>query len=469
MDKFVGSPAEAVADIGDGSSVAIAGFGIGHRFPSSLILALRDRGSRDLCIVCNSLGAPGQVRAQILAENHQVKKLVAAFSARPGLQTEAERQLASGQLEVELVPQGTLVERLRAGGAGIPAFYTPTGVGTQLATGKEQRQFDGRTFVLEEAIRVDFAFLRAMRGDRMGNLEFRGGSQNFNPSFAKAARIAIAEVDEIVDVGELPPERVHLPGIFVSRLVQSTVKVELSSLSGQRKRGAESRRQYHGRPALTRREMARRVAMHLTAGSYVNLGTGIPTLVSDYTAERDIVLHAENGILGFGPLVELSEADPDYFNAGGGFVSLRPGACFFDSVTSFEMARSGKLNAVVLGAYQVDERGNLANWSTPAMAGGGIGGAMDLVAGGAPLIIVMEHADSRGAPKLVRQCDYPVTGTKCVDVVVTDLAMLERIDDRFVLTEVASGFSVDEVLALTPMRVEVAREVRTMQDAWSQP
>lgn len=466
MDKVFDSPAAAIEDVATGASIAIAGFGIGHRFPSSLILALRDKGSKDLCIVCNSLGAPGQLRAQILADNNQVKRLIAAFSARPGLQTEAERQVAAGALDVELVPQGTLVERMRAGGAGIPAFYTPTGVGTDIARGKEVREFNGKNFLLEEAITVDFAFLRAYRADTMGNLEFRGASQNFNPSFAKAARIAIAEVDEIVEAGDLPPERIQLPGIFVSRVVKSTVHIGIASLAGQRKREPDSRKEYFGKPALSRAEIARRAAA-LLDGSYVNLGTGIPTLVSNYTSDRDVVLHAENGMLGFGPLVDVEDADPDYFNAGGGFVSIMPGAVFFDSVTSFEMVRSGKLSAVILGAYQVDEVGNLANWSTPTMAGGAIGGAMDLVAGGSTLIIVMEHCDSKGRPKLVPECSYPLTGERCVDIVVTDLALLRRLDGGFVVTEVARGFSVAEVKKLTPMKVSVAEKVGVLQDAWS--
>lgn len=468
MDKVVHSPAEAVTDIVDGSTVAIAGFGIGHRFPSSLIVALRDKGTKDLCIVCNSLGLPGQNSAQMLVENHQVSRLVAAFSARPGKRTEAERQIAAGEIRLELVPQGTLVERLRAGGTGIPAFYTATGVGTDIETGKEHRDFDGRSYILERGINVDYALLRAFRADRAGNVEFRGGSQNFNPSFAKAARVAIVEVDDIVEVGELPPERVGLPGIFVSRVVKSTVNIDLAdpvSLSGHRKRAADTHRMYYGKPALTRSGIAQRAAALLEGGAYVNLGTGIPTLVSNFVGDRDVVLHAENGILGYGPLVDVQDADPDWYNAGGGFVSLKPGASFFDSVTSFEMARSGKLSAVILGGYQVDETGNLANWSTPGMVGGGIGGAMDLIAGGSTLIVVMEHCDSQGRPKLVKQCSYPLTGENCVDIVVTDLALLRRVDGIFQLSEIAQDFELEEVLGLIGMHVVVAKDVGIMQDA----
>src|SRR5499426_2553658 len=227
MDKVVASPTQAVADIPDGASVAIAGFGVAHRFANSLILALRERGSKNLTIVCNSLGDPGAIRGQILAENKQIKKLIAAFSVRPGTPTASEQQITAGELEVELVPQGILVERCRAGGAGIPAFYSPTAVHTDLAKGREIREFDGQLHVLEHAIHVDYALLRGYRADRLGNVQFRGGSQNFNPSFAKAARVAIVEVDEIVEPGEIAPELIDLPGIFISRVVKTTQKFDL--------------------------------------------------------------------------------------------------------------------------------------------------------------------------------------------------------------------------------------------------
>ncbi|MBI3043425.1 MAG: 3-oxoacid CoA-transferase subunit B [Betaproteobacteria bacterium] len=464
MNKVIDSPEQAIADIPDGAVVAIAGFGIGHRFASSLIVALRDKGTRNLCVVCNSLGGPGQIRGQILAENRQIRKLIAAFSDRPGMKTASEEQIIAGELEVELVPQGTLVERCRAGGAGIPAFYSPSGVDTALADGKDIRYFGGKPYVLEHAIRVDYALLRAHRSDRAGNLQFRGGSQNFNPSFAKAARVAIVEVDEIVETGELPPEHVDLPGIFVSRVVKSTLKLDIRSLTapGGPRRAADTARLYNGKPALTRAGIAKRAARLVRDGSYVNLGTGIPTQVSNFLQDRHVMLHAENGILGYGKIVTGDDIDLDLYNAGGQFISLVPGASFFDSVTSFEMARGGKIDTVILGAYEVDEHANLANWSRSDATRGGIGGAMDLVAGKKELIIVMEHCDSKGRPKLKRKCALPLTGKSCVDWVVTDLALLRWQDGRFVLEEVAPGFTPEEVTQLTEMRIAVSPDVRTM-------
>ena len=199
-------------------------------------------------------------------------------------------------------------------------------------------------------------------------------------------------------------------------------------------------------------------------GTYVNLGVGIPTMVSNYLVERDVILHAENGVLGYGRMVsEENEIDPDIYNAAGQFVALKPGASFFDSVTSFEMARGGFIDTVILGAYEVDESGSVANWSTADAKRGGIGGAMDLLSGEGDLIIVMEHTDSKGRPKLRKQCSYPLTGKGCVSYVVTDLALLRWDKTHFVLDAVAPGFTPQEVVALTEMDIAVAPTVRTME------
>ena len=463
MDKIYASPEQAIADIPDGATIAIAGFGVAHRFATSLILALRDKGTKELCLVCNSLGDPGATRGQILAENKQVKKLIAAFSMRAGTPTASEDQIIAGEIAVELVPQGILVERCRAGGAGIPAFYSPTSVGTALTEGREIREFDGKPHVLEHAIHVDYAFLRGYRADRLGNVQFRGGSQNFNPSFGKAARVAIVEVDEIVEPGGIPPELVDLPGIFVSRVVKTTQAVDAKAWRRPERRPSDKPRLYNGKPALTRAGIAKRAAALVKDGTYVNLGVGIPTMVSNYLQSRDVILHAENGVLGYGEMVtDEDKIDPDIYNAAGQFVSLKPGASFFDSVTSFEMARGGRIDTVILGAYEVDQSGNVANWSTSDAKRGGIGGAMDLLSGKGELIIVMEHADSKGRPKLRRECTYPLTGEACVNYVVTDLALLHWQDGRFVLQEVAPRFTAREVMELTEMPLAAAPDVGTM-------
>jgi 3-oxoacid CoA-transferase len=454
VNKIVASPAEAVADIEDGSTIVASGFGVSHGFAASLIMALREKGSRQLCVIANSLG-DGPYRVQTLIENHQVNRLIVSFTTRAGFATTAaEEQIASGEIEVELVPQGTLVERLRAGGAGIGAIFTRTGVGTLLAEGKEVREFDGVPHVLERALHADFALIRAWRADHLGNLQFRGVGRNFNPSFAKGSRVVIAEVDEIIE-GELDPEVVGLPGIFVQRVVLRTEFPEVKAPRASGEAAADTPRLYNEKPAWTRSEIAEIAAGLLPEPAFVNLGLGMPTLISDYISGRDITLHAENGVLGYGALATAENFDEQHYNAGSQFVTLEPGASFFDSVTSFEMIRGGHVDVVALGAFQVDEEGSVANWSSPQMVGGAIGGAMDLVAGGATVMVLMAHCERNGEPKLVKRCTLPITGAHCVDIVVTDLCVLRRTDGRFRLEKLAPGFSAEEVISLAGMSIDV--------------
>jgi 3-oxoacid CoA-transferase len=446
MDKVYPSPAAAVSDLPTGASIAVSGFGLSSGVPNSLLAAAVEQGATDLCLVANSVGGA----AAKLIENNQVSRLIVSFVMRPNIESAAATKVAAGQIQFEIVPQGTLVERLRAGGAGLAGIYTPTGVGTPIAQSKEVRFFDGKPYVFEPAIRVDYAFVTAHRADRLGNCEFRGSSQHFNPSFAKGARIAIVEVDEIVQPGEIDPHRVGLPGAFVSRVVRRTVQPDRTDL-GRYRRPSDAARMYNGKHAWTRYQMAERAAALLPEHSYVNLGIGIPTLVANYLGTRDIALHAENGILNYGPNVSDDAIDYYVHDAGSNYVGTKAGTAYFDSVTAFEMVRSGKIDVVVLGAYQVDQAGNVANWTTPEQIGGGIGGAMDMVAGGGTVIVMMEHRDSRDRAKLVRSCTYPLTGAGCVDIVVTDLAVLRRHDGEFAIEEVAPGFTPEEVAALTEM------------------
>jgi len=462
MNKIFPSPEAAVADIPDGASIAIASFGVGHSSPGSLVVALKDHGAGNLCLVGNSLGAGGEYRAEMLVQNRQVARVILSFSARPGIPSVTEEQAAAGVLQLEMVSQGILVERMRAAAAGLPAFYSPVTVGTRLADGKELREFSGRQYVLEHALPVDYAFLRGFRADKSGNVEFRGSSIHFNPVFAKAAKVAIVEVDHIVEVGEIPPERVGLPGIFVSRVVLNTKK-PAGAKGGLGRRAPDSRREYLGKPALSRLEFARRAAALLPQGGYVNLGSGLPTLVASHVTDREITLHAENGALGYDLLGDGESPDYDFFDAAGNFIAMRPGGSVFDSVESFEVARGGKLSAVLLGAYQVAQNGDVANWSVPGQVGGGIGGAMDLIASGSRLIIIMEHSDSKGRPKLVRSCTYPASARARVDVVVTDLALLVWKGEGFVVEEIAPGFTREDIVQLTDMDLKFSDDLRVMQ------
>ncbi|MFD0903847.1 CoA transferase subunit A [Actinomadura sediminis] len=235
MDKVVPSAADAVAGIDDGASLAVGGFGL-CGVPAVLISALYDRGAGNLTVVSNNCGLDGRGLGQLLAAG----RIARAMGSYVGENKEFARQYLAGEIEVELMPQGTLAERLRAGGSGIPAFYTPAGVGTMVAAGgmpwryapdgtvaiasppKEVRAFGGREYVLEESITTDFALVRAAVGDRHGNLVFDKAARNFNPLAAMAGRITIAEVERLVEPGELDPDAVHLPGVFVQRVLELT-------------------------------------------------------------------------------------------------------------------------------------------------------------------------------------------------------------------------------------------------------
>jgi len=205
---------EAVADIKDGDTLAVGGFGL-CGIPEKSIAALVQRGTKDLTVVSNNCGVDDWGLGLLLA-NKQIKKMIASYVGENKI---FEQQFLSGELEVELTPQGTLAERLRAGGAGIPGFYTATGVGTPIAEGKEEKVFDGKEYILEKGIVADFALVKAWKADKLGNLVFKKTSRNFNPLAAMAGKITIAEVEEIVEVGELDPDHIHTPGVFVQRVV----------------------------------------------------------------------------------------------------------------------------------------------------------------------------------------------------------------------------------------------------------
>ncbi len=459
------SAVEAIADIRDGASILIGGFGVLQGWPHELLFALQDTGVRDLTIICNSPGF-GPLSPQVLAENGQISKLIASFGGYAYRTTPLSEQIGRGEVAFEIVPQGTLVERIRAAGAGIPAFFTPTGVGTVVAEGKEKRIFHGREYLMEIALQADFALIRAYKADTAGNLIYRRTARNFNPPFASAAAVTIAEVDHIIEPGQLDPEAIATPGIFVNRLVLREKPLE-------RERVFELMRT-HGRtiktaaptagPAsgLTPELMALRAARLLESGHYVNLGIGMPTLVSDFIAD-DVTLHAENGVLGYGPLAAAGEADLDLYNASSQLVTLQPGASFFDSAEAFAMARGGHVDTVILGGFQVAANGDLANWKAPHMRAGSIGGAMDLAAGTRRLIVVMHHTTKAGESKLLPACTYPLTARKCVSWVMTNLALIQVTARGFVLKELAPGITLDEVQAATAASLHIAEDVKEME------
>ncbi len=215
MDKRVANAQEAVRDIPNGATLALGGFGL-CGIPENSIAALVERGIKNLTCISNNAGVD-DFGIGLMLQRRQVKKMISSYVGENKL---FESLVLSGELEIELTPQGTLAEKLRAGGAGIPAFFTPTGVGTLVAEGKEVREFNGKKFVLEHSLTADFALVKAWRGDSMGNLIFRKTARNFNPMVATAGKITIVEVEELVPVGTLDPDQIHLPGIYVQRIFQ---------------------------------------------------------------------------------------------------------------------------------------------------------------------------------------------------------------------------------------------------------
>jgi 3-oxoacid CoA-transferase subunit A len=217
MNKVVGDAREAIAGVNDGATIMFGGFGLSG-IPENLIAAIRDKGVRNLTVISNNAGVD-DFGLGLLLQNRQIRKMIATYVGENQL---FERLVLSGELEVELVPQGTFAERIRAGGAGIPAFYTPTGFGTLVAEGKETREFNGRMYVLERSLTAEFAFVKAWKGDKWGNLVYRKTARNFNPVMATAGRITVAEVEQLVELGNLEPDLVHTPAIYVQRIFQGT-------------------------------------------------------------------------------------------------------------------------------------------------------------------------------------------------------------------------------------------------------
>eukprot|EP00948_MAST-09A_sp_MAST-9A-sp1_P000617 g617.t1 len=495
-NKIYPSAEAAVADISNGSTICCGGFGL-CGIPESLIDALVAQGTKDLTMVSNNAGVD-DFGIGLLLQGHQVKRMISSYV---GENKTFEQQYLTGELEVELTPQGTLAERLRAGGAGIPAFYTPTAYGTWIHEGgapikynnngkvilesnpREEREFttplgEKRKAILEHGIVGDYAFVKAWKADTRGNLMFRGTARNFNPDCARAGKICIAEVEEIVEAGDLDPADIHLPGVFVQRLIQVeknekriervTERLIQTEEEKNKSNDGEGKSSTKGNPV--RERLARRAAKEFRDGMYVNLGIGIPTLASNYLPEGvTIELQSENGLLGMGPYPLKGEADPDFINAGKETITTIPGSSIFSSSDSFAMIRGGHIDLTILGGLEVAANGDLANWIIPGKMVKGMGGAMDLVASGSRVVVTMEHCARNGSQKILESCNLPLTGKGVVDLIITDLCVFEVQKEKetgggLLLIEKIDEVTIDELREKTGCPFEVSPNLKSYDD-----
>ena len=442
------TPRQAAALVKTGDTVLVGGFGMTGN-PTQILHALAETDVDGFTYIANNVGEPGLGGGRLL-RNGQIKKAIGSFfTSNP----EAVAAAQSGAIEFEVMPQGTMVEAIRAGGAGIGGFFTPTAAGTVLSEGRETKRIDGRLHVFQPALKADVALVRAWSADTTGNLSYRMTEQNFNRAMATAADLVIAEVEECLPAGELPPESVHTPGCYVDYLVPvQTAVADLGSSASIVDSGKKA--------GGLRMKLAQRALAELRPGNIVNLGVGIPTLVADLiTPAHGIILHTENGMLGVGPAPESGGAMEYPINASKIPVTALPGSSYFDSADSFAMIRGGHVDVAIMGGLQVDEKANLANWAAPGKPLLGVGGAMDLASGAKRLIVTMTHTSRDGRSKIVPACTLPLTATNSVDVVITELAVFRFCEGRLTLTELMAGVTLEEVRAKTDATFEIALPV----------
>ncbi|KAI0054171.1 3-oxoacid CoA-transferase [Auriscalpium vulgare] len=473
---------DAIRDVKSGDTILSGGFGL-CGIPETLIKAVTKRKDvSNLTAVSNNAGA-GEHGLASLLKTKQLDKLVISYL---GGNKYFEAMYLQGEVGLELVPQGTLVERMRAHAVGMPGVWTPTGAHTAVETGdipiryqpggmsegilipgnaKETREFSGKRYLFEPSITGDVAFVHAWKADEVGNCIFKDTANNFNSIMGRNAKLTIVEAENIVPVGELDPNSIHLPGVYVDRIVRATEPKEIEILmlaeEGDKKQAVDGKKDI-------RHRIAKRAAKEMKDGFYLNLGVGLPTLVPEHLpADVKVWMESENGILGMGPYPTRDQVDPDIINAGKETTTLLPGASTFDSAESFGMIRGGHLDLAILGAMQVSQAGDIANYMVPGKLVKGIGGAMDLVSNPdkTKIIVVMQHCAKDGSPKIMKQCALPLTGARAVSTIITELAVfnVDRAAGELELVELAEGVTLEHVRARTDADFKVPDSLKQME------
>jgi len=452
---------DAISRIAPGSTVLAGGFGICGN-PESLFNEVLSQQIGDLTIVSNTIGTT-DYGVGVLIRANLVKRIYSSYVGECSVFKDLYQR---GLLELYPTPQGTVGEAVRSGGKGLPAFFTPSGVGTMVEYGgfpvkysketpgkveiysepKPTAIFNGRKYIQERSIFGDVALIKAYKADKLGNLIYRKSARNCNSDMATAAKIVIAEVEEIVEVGELDGDAIHTPGVFVDHVCLTTEARDQKPIErlvldlGNGKLTSSSNKDLEKRSRI-----ARRLAKEMHDGSVVNLGIGIPTMIPSFlSADIEMEIHGENGIFGLNGYPHEGEQDPDLINASKESATVKPGASFFSSSDSFGIIRGQHLDWTVLGAMQVSASGDMANWYVPGKLLKGMGGAMDLVSCGSKVAVAMEHT-IKGEPKIFEKCTLPLTGIHCVSLLVTDMGVFDFASGRITLKEIAEEYTIDDI------------------------
>jgi len=520
-NKVFASFDEAIGDIFDGAVIAHSSFGVASQ-ALNLWDALSRKDVKDLTIIGNMLhprmGEPqgphlphtyGPI--DIVYQPGKVKRIIAGFTSHvsPSLMGFArEYDEVTKGMEVIPVSFGSISLRLEAAACGYGGILSPVGVGTFMEDRCQKVTIDGKQYLIEKPLCPDFGFVKAWKADKLGNLVYHLEQRVHNPVVARASKVTIAEVQEIVEVGEIDPDQVHTPHIYVDRIVkiplggvgsrewqqvnkalsfgpgstrrrgmppaagQPTTQTEVHTIDPVR---APLVRKYNT-TRLDRQTMGMRIAKEFRDGDCVNLGKGIPTTAADYVdPSMDIYYHAEPGLLGYGSGLTMDEwelIDPDLHDAAIRHVRPKAGMAVFDMVEAFNMLRGHHVDAGVIGGFQVSQKGDFANWTLEMPvphSGISIGGGFDLAVGPKRCIVALTHLDPDGRSKIVRELTYPLTGApNVVDLVVTDLAVIEVVGPKgskegMVLKEYAPGWTVEEIQGLTEADLKIAPDLKAIE------